>query len=122
MQTSRLISKISSFFCRELSELVPAINKLRTGTAFIWAPQNTIIPKLIRSVPQYSLLWKLTNRKVMDFNRAAEDALVHSRTITWQSYWDASAFYNDSPDGLHLGPQTKKFHVQALFSYICNQV
>jgi hypothetical protein len=96
------------------------INQLPSETTFLWAPQNGIVEHLLRNFTQYHPSWKFTNREVTDYNQAAEEALSQSKAIFWYSFHQISDFHNDTPDGLHIGPESKKFNVQVLFNFLCN--
>ncbi|OQV11714.1 hypothetical protein BV898_13986 [Hypsibius exemplaris] len=112
----RLQSQCAEDYKKAFLALLPLLTEIGRKTPVLWAPQIMV---------NESNMWdrEFTNQNMEMYNAAVRSALGSvpgNRVVYWHSLEAVSRIFNDSFDGLHLGPRAKYCDVQFLLNLLCN--
>jgi hypothetical protein len=107
-----------------LTLLLQNMNKISDTTRILWTLQDPVFPEILHPSRR-----EATNERIDLYNKVAVDILKYSTTNNVHIWSSArlvaqgynSDSYNESGDGLHLGPRVINCDNQMLLNMYCNE-
>ena len=122
IKTSNASLKALEYYRKNLTLLVPVLDKLGDSTQILWTLQDPVVPENLK--PDRIMI---TNEQIDAYNKAAMEILKYSisqNVHIWSSARLVAQGYtsdnNDKNDGLHMSAKGLHYAIQILFNMYCN--
>lgn len=122
IKTSNASLKALEYYRKNLTLLVPILDRLADSTQILWALQDPVVPEKLK--PDRIMI---TNEQIDAYNKAAMEILKYSSSRNvhvWSSARLIAQGYNsdttEKDDGLHMSPKGLHYAIQILFNMYCN--